>query len=67
MAVIRDARLAYIRADQKSAAAPERRLTGGLDGAFFFLVGGLVGPNARARAHFVDVGLVAGVAMYGND
>ena len=69
--MIRDARSAYIRADQKSAAAPERRLTGGLEGAFFLLLSFsrklLARPNARACADFVDVGLVADVAVYRHD
>ena len=43
--------------DQKSVTAPEERLTGGLDGAFFcaliFVLCGLAQPDARACAGFI--------------
>ena len=38
MVVIRSWRRAYTGSDQKSETAPEKRLTGGFDGAFFVLL-----------------------------
>ena len=57
--------------DQKSVTAPEKRLTGGFDGAFscalIFVLCGLAQPDARPCAGFIYAILVVGVASSRHD
>ncbi len=57
--------------DQKSVTAPEKRLTGGLDGVFFcgliFVLCGLAQPDAWACAGLIYAIPVVGVASSRHD